>query len=65
MGAMDCFSVLFLSCFAISLATGTAYHRGTIRRDENPVAYWVATIGYLLIGLMIALPAIVKKLKGH
>ncbi|MGZ3457797.1 MAG: hypothetical protein ACXU86_04750 [Archangium sp.] len=62
---MDCFSGLFLSLFAISLATGTAYHRGAIRRDENPVAYWVTTIGYLVIGLVIALPALVKKLKGH
>ena len=62
---MDFFSVLFLSFFAISLATGTAYHRGAIRRDENPTAYWVTTIGYLLIGLVIALPDIVKKLKGH
>ncbi|OJT20593.1 hypothetical protein BO221_31925 [Archangium sp. Cb G35] len=62
---MDCFSVLFLSFFAISLVTGTAYHRGTIRRSENPTAYWVTTIGYLLIGLLIAFPTIMRKLRGH
>lgn len=62
---MNFFSVLFLSFFAISLATGTAYHRGVIRRDENPGAYWVTTVGYLLIGLLIPAMDLIRKLKGH
>jgi len=34
-------------------------------RRRTAANYWVTTLGYLLIGLVIALPAIVKKLKGH
>ncbi|QRK07970.1 hypothetical protein JQX13_49800 [Archangium violaceum] len=61
---MDLFSLLFLSFFAISLVTGTAYHRGAIHRSERPLDYWVTTVGYLLIGLLIAFPGIMRRIKG-
>lgn len=56
------FSGLFLFAAIIAVATGEAYFRGAVRRDDNPRDFWVTVACYLALALLAPAIAVLQKL---
>ena len=53
------FGMGMLAASAIALATGKAYFRGLILREEQPMTYWMTVASTSFLGLMCVLGSFV------
>ncbi|MEQ8660946.1 MAG: hypothetical protein RLW62_09025 [Gammaproteobacteria bacterium] len=49
-GLLTAFGGLFCGGGVVSLLTGQTYFRGFIARDDDPLGFWTAALGLVLIG---------------